>query len=321
MNAVFLDWATMGPGLDTSGLRAVLPELEIFDVTNDDQVAERIHEAEFVLANKIRLTDALLEGCPRLRFIGLTATGTDNVDLTAAKRHGVAVCNIRAYCSQSVAEHVFGCLLNLTHSLGPYTRDVRAGEWQRSADFCLLTHPMRELSAMTLGIVGFGELGKAVAKVGASFGMNVIVAIRPGSTENREGRVPFGKLLEHSDVISLHCPLNDVTRNLFGAKEFAAMKNDAILINTARGGLVDSAALAEALRDGEISAAAIDVLPKEPPVHGDPLLDYVTDASRDNLIVTPHIAWATNEARQAAIDELTANVAAFLEGAQRNRVV
>lgn len=321
MKAVFLDWATMGPGLDTSGLRGVLPDLEVFDVSNEDQVAERIVDAEFVLANKIRLTDTLLEDCPRLRFIGLTATGTDNVDLSAARRHGVAVCNIRAYCSQSVAEHVFGCLLSLTHSLGPFTRDVRAGEWQRSDDFCLLTHPVRELSAMTLGIVGFGALGKAVAKVGASFGMNVIVAIRPGSTETREGRVSFEELLDRSDVISLHCPLNDITKNLFGAKEFVAMKNDAILINTARGGLVDSAALADALRDGEISAAAIDVLRKEPPVRGDPLLDYLADETKDNLIVTPHIAWATNEARQAAIDELTANVAAFIDGRKRNRVV
>ncbi|MGB5258211.1 MAG: D-2-hydroxyacid dehydrogenase [Woeseiaceae bacterium] len=317
MKAVFLDWATMGPGLDTSALRAVLPDLEVFDVTEPRQVAERIRGAEFVLANKIRLTDELLERCTELRFIGLTATGTDNVDLQAARRHDVAVCNIRAYCSQSVAEHVFACLLNLTHSLGPYTRDVAAGEWQRSKDFCLLTHPVRELSAMTLGIIGYGELGRAVATVGRSFGMNVIVAARPGSEGVEDGRVSFAELLRESDVISLHCPLNDNTMNLFGADEFRKMKGDAILINTARGGLVDSAALAEALRAGQIAAAAIDVLPQEPPVNGDPLLDY----DGDNLLVTPHIAWATNEARQAAIDELTANIVAFTEGRERNRVV
>ncbi len=317
MKAVFLDWATMGPGLDTSALRAVLPGLEVYDVTTEQQVAERIEDAEFVLANKIRLTDELLEHCSRLRFIGLTATGTDNVDLEAASRHGVAVCNIRAYCSQSVAEHVFGCLLSLTHSLGPYQRDVRAGEWQRSDDFCLLTHPVRELSTMTLGIVGLGELGKAVAKVGESFGMDVIIAVRPGNTTASDGRVPFGELLQRSDVISLHCPLNEKTRNLFAAAEFAKMKNDAILINTARGGLVDSEALVKALQDGQIAAAVVDVLPHEPPVHGDPLLDY----EGDNLIVTPHIAWASNEARQAAIDELTANIVAFIDGGNRNRVV
>ena len=317
MNAVFLDWATMGPGLDTSGLHALLPDLKIFDVTEDHEVAARIQNTQFVFTNKIRLTDKLLEHCSALRFVGLTATGTDNVDLVAAKRHGVAVCNIRAYCNQSVAEHVFACLLNLTHSIRQYTQDVRAGEWQKSADFCLLTHPVRELSAMTLGIVGYGELGKAVANTGASLGMDVIVSARPGSREIKDGRVSFDELLTRSDVISLHCPLNNNTRKLIGADEFAKMKHDAILINTARGGLVDSAALAAALRNGEIAAAAVDVLPEEPPVHGDPLLDY----AGDNLIVTPHIAWATNEARQAAVDELTANIAAYLEGGERNRVV
>ncbi|MGB5627038.1 MAG: D-2-hydroxyacid dehydrogenase [Woeseiaceae bacterium] len=317
MNAVFLDWATMGPGLDTSGLRALLPDLKIFDVTEDHEVATRIHDAQFVLTNKIRLSDDLLGQCSELRFVGLTATGTDNVDLVTAKQHGIAVCNIRAYCNQSVAEHVFACLLNLTHSIQQYTRDVRAGEWQKSADFCLLTHPVRELSAMTLGIVGYGELGKAVANTGASFGMDVIVSARPGSRAIPDERVSFDELLTRSDVISLHCPLNNDTRKLFGADEFAKMKHDAILINTARGGLVDSAALADALRDGEIAAAAVDVLPNEPPVHGDPLLDY----AGDNLIVTPHIAWATSEARQSAVDELTANIAAYLEGGERNRVV
>jgi glycerate dehydrogenase len=316
MKAVFLDWATMGPNLNTSRLRALLPELEVFDGTEDDQIARRIRDARFVLANKVRLTDELMSRCPELRFIGLTATGTDNVDLDAARRHGVAVCNIRAYCTQSVVEHVFGCLLNLTHSLSRYMADVRAGEWQKSDDFGLLTHPVRELSAMTLGIVGFGELGRGVAKMGAAFGMDVIVSARPGTAETRDDRVSFAELLARSDVISLHCPLNDDTRKLFGADEFLKMKNDAILINTARGGLIDSAALAEALRGGQIGAAAIDVLPKEPPVNGDPLLDY----EGHNLIVTPHIAWATNEARQAAIDELTANIAAFLEGRDRNRV-
>lgn len=316
MKAVFLDWATMGPNLNTSRLRALLPELELFDGTEDHQIARRIRGAQFVLANKVRLTDELMSRCPELRFIGLTATGTDNVDLDAARRRGVAVCNIRAYCTQSVVEHVFGCLLNLTHSLSRYVADVRAGEWQKSDDFGLLTHSVRELSAMTLGIVGFGELGRGVAKTGAAFGMDVIVSARPGTAETRDDRVPFAELLARSDVISLHCPLNDDTRKLFGADEFLKMKNDAILINTARGGLIDSAALADALRAGQIGAAAIDVLPKEPPVNGDPLLDY----EGDKLIVTPHIAWATNEARQAAIDELTANIAAFLEGRDRNRV-
>ncbi len=316
MNAVFLDWATMGPDLDISRMRSLLPELEIYDVTEPDEVAERIRDATYVLANKIRLTDELLQNCPNLRFIGLTATGTDNVDLDAAERHGIAVCNIRAYCSQSVAEHVFACLLSLTHSLDRYVADVRAGDWQKSDDFCLLSHPVRELSAMTLGIIGYGELGRTVARIASAFDMEVLISARPGQPGNGD-RVSFDELLERSDVISLHCPLVPETRGLFGAPQFKRMKNTAILINTARGGLIDSAALADALRNGDIGAAAIDVLPQEPPINGDPLLDY----EGDNLIVTPHIAWATDQARQAAIDELTENIAAFQFGRRRNRVV
>ena len=316
MKAVFLDWSTMGSGLDISGMRALLPDLTIYDETEREQVAERIADAGIVLGNKMLLRAPLIRNARNLRFIGLTATGTDNVDLDAAREHGVAVCNIRAYCTQSVVEHVFGCLLMLTHNLRRYADDVRAGAWQRSHDFCMLTHPVRELSAMTLGIVGFGELGRGVARVAGNFGMTVIVAARPGSDEIDEGRVSFDELLARADVITLHCPLVPGTRGLFGADEFAKMKDSAVLINTARGALVDSAALAAALRGGEIAAAAIDVLPQEPPTKGDPLLDY--DA--DNLIVTPHIAWSTREARQAAIDELTENIAAFLRGARRNRV-
>ncbi|MCH9695131.1 MAG: D-2-hydroxyacid dehydrogenase [Gammaproteobacteria bacterium] len=317
MKAVFLDYATMGPGLDMTAMHALLPELQVYDVTDDEQVADRIRDVEFVLTNKLRLTDELLAQNPDLRFIGLTATGTDNIDLEAARSHGVAVCNIRGYCTQSVAEHVFACLLNLTHNLRAYGEAVRVGEWQRSDDFCLLSYPIRELSSMTLGIVGWGELGKGVARIAESFGMQVLVAARPGNDEVPDGRVAFSELLERADVISLHCPLNDATKGLIGGNEFRRMKADALLINTARGGLVDSVALVEALETGQIAAAAIDVLPQEPPVKGDPLLDYTSP----NLIVTPHIAWATNEARQAAIDELVANIEAFLEGNRRNRVV
>lgn len=317
MKAVLLDWSTMGPDLDLGEMRRLLPDLEVFDETPDDKIAERIRDAEIVLGNKVILSEALFAGAPKLRFIGLTATGTDNVDVAAAQRRGIAVSNIRAYCTQSVVEHVFGCLLSLAHNLSAYDRDVRAGAWQRADDFCLITHPIDQLSTMTLGIIGYGALGQGVARAAETFGMRVIVAARPGSTRIPDDRVSFDELLAKSDVISLHCPLNDTTRGLFGAREFRKMKNTAILINTARGALVDTLALAEALRAGELRAAAIDVLPKEPPVAGDPLLDY----EGDNLIITPHIAWGTLSARQNAIDELTANIAAFLEGRARNRVV
>lgn len=317
MKAVFLDFDTMGGGLDIGPLENVTPDLEIYDFTGKEQIEARIRDADIVFTNKIRLNDSLLAAAGKLKFIGLTATGTDNIDLEAARRNSIAVANIRGYCTESVVEHVFGVLLMLAHSLPGYRQSVRAGDWQAAKAPFLLSHPVRELSAMTLGIIGFGALGKGTAGIGKAFGMNVIVSARPGSDTIPDDRVAFADVLEQSDVISLHCPLNDETRKLFGAAQFKRMKSSAILINTARGGLIDSAALVEALRGGEIAAAAVDVLPTEPPVDGDPLLDY----DGDNLIVTPHIAWATNEARQNALSELAANAIAFMNGEKRNRVV
>lgn len=317
MKAVFLDFATMGTGLDSDALLQQLPALEMFESTSPEQLNERLRDAEFVFVNKTRLPAAVFEQHPSLKYIGLAATGTDNVDLDAARAHEVAVCNIRGYCTNSVAEHVFGCLLQLTRHLGEYNAAVRRGEWQTATEFCLLSYPMRELASMTLAIVGYGTLGQGVAQVAMAFGMQVIVSARPGSDSVEKDRVSFDELLQRADVISLHCPLNETTAGLFGSAEFKAMKSDAILINTARGGLVDSIALVAALRNGEIAAAAVDVLTSEPPVDGDPLLDY----DGKNLLLTPHIAWASNEARQLAIDDMAANVAAFLAGERRNRVV
>ncbi|RLA33098.1 MAG: glycerate dehydrogenase, partial [Gammaproteobacteria bacterium] len=284
--------------------------LKVFDNTAADEVIERIAGVEVIFANKVRLTREILDQSDAVRFIGLTATGVDNVDLAAAKEHGVAVCNIKAYCTQSVVEHVFAVLLNLSHSISRYNQSVRAGNWQKASDFCMLEFPLRELSAMTIGIVGHGVLGRGVEKIARQFGMSVLIARRQGHTDLQD-------LLQQSDVVSLHCPLTDETRGLIGAAELRLMKPNAILINTARGGLVDSEALVDALSSGEISAAAIDVLPQEPPVDGNPLLDYVGD----NLIVTPHIAWGTIEARQNAIVESALNMVAFLAGEERNRVV
>jgi glycerate dehydrogenase len=318
MKAVFLDYATMGPGLDPSPLTKLLPKLELFDTTPDELTTERITGAEFVFTNKIRFDDETLGNAKSLRFIGLTATGTDNVDLSGADRYDIAVCNVRAYCTRSVVEHVFGVLLYFTHSLSLYGNAVRNGAWQTSADFCMLDYPIRELSGMTIGIVGHGELGRAVEEMARNFDMKIVVARRPGAAaRSGDARIDLQELLSLCDVVSLHCPLTDQTRDLFGESEFRLMKNDAILINTARGGLIDSAALASALRNAEIGAAAVDVLPNEPPRDGNPLLDY----DGRNLIVTPHIAWATTKARQNAIDELAANVEAFLKGGKRNRVV
>lgn len=316
MRAVFLDYATMGPDLDLTPLQDLFPDLQLFDRTVDASIAERIRDAEFVFTNKGRLDGGILRSAENLRYIGLTATGTDNIDLEAARARGIAVANIRAYCTASVVEHVMGALLMLSHNLHRYNAAVKAGHWQKTSEFCLLNYPLRQLSGLTLGIVGFGTLGQGVAEAAKAFGMDVIVSARPGAPEVPPDRVAFDEFLGRCDAISLHCPLTEQTRGLFDADTLARMKDNAILINTARGALIEPAALADALRAGRLFGAAIDVLEQEPPVDGNPLLDY----SGDNLLLTPHIAWASDRARQNAIDELAANAAAFVDGHDRNRV-
>ena len=319
MKAVFLDYGTMGSDeLNVSSLENVVSEIALFDNTAADEVTARIAGCEFVFVNKVRMTSEIIESADALRFIGLTATGVDNVDLQAAEARNIAVCNIRGYCTNSVVEHVFAVLLQMTHSIGLYNRGVRNGDWQDASNFCLLDFPLRELSAMTIGIVGYGELGKGVAKIAEAFGMQVQIARRIGMDEIAgDGRVDLDDLLRDCDAVSLHCPLTSETRGLIGERELTLMKSNALLVNTARGGLVDSAALVKALTEESIAAAAIDVLPHEPPVDGDPLLDY----EGDNLIMTPHVAWASVESRQNAINEVAKNVRSFLNGGDRNRVV
>ena len=315
MKAAFLDFATVAfDELDDTPLRDLTDTLDLYDSTKPDEVAGRIESVEFVYLNKIRMTRDIIENAAALKFIGLVATGVDNVDLDAARDNNIAVCNIRAYCTNSVVEHVFGLLLSLSRSLGSYRNAVRSGEWSGAPNFCLLDHPIRELAGKTIGIVGYGELGRAVAKVADAFGMNVLVAARSGTAG--EGRTALEEVIRTSDVLTLHCPLNEDTTGLIGESELLQMKDTAVLINTARGGLVDPNALVDALRNGEIAAAGIDVLDKEPPTDGNPLLGY----DGDNLLLTPHIAWATAEARQNAVNELAANVAAFQSGEKRNRV-
>lgn len=329
MKAAFLDFATMGPiaAADNpppqpAALLEVLPNLKLYPTTNPDELGERIQDAEFLLLNKVRLNADSLAAAPKLRFIGLAATGTDNVDLAAAKASNIAVANIRAYCTSSVVEHVFGSLLMLLHSLYRFSDDVAQGHWQQASTFCLLNHPIRELAALRLGVIGYGTLGKAVGEMAAAFGMQLMVARRRGApATSGDGRASFDNVLEQADVISLHCPLTAETEGLIGAAELAAMKKNAILVNTARGGLVDSAALVDALTQGTIGGAAIDVLAEEPPVSGDPLLDYCRSHPQGRLLLTPHIAWATDRARQNALREMAANVRAFQRGESRNRVV
>ena len=244
MKAVFLDYATMGPGLSLDGLRDAVDELTVYEDTRKHVVVERVGDAEIIFTNKNRLTPEILSELPNLKFVGLTATGSDNVDLETARKHGVAVANIREYCTESVVEHVFGVLLMLTHSLERYAATVRSGEWQRCEDPLLLTHPVTELRGKTMGIVGYGALGKGVAALAKAFGMQILVSARPGAKTILDGRTAFDDVLSNADVISLHCPLNEETHGLLGAAEFERMKSSAVVINTARGGLIDSAALA-----------------------------------------------------------------------------
>jgi len=316
MKAVFLDFATASSGdLDVSRLRQCLPALELFDVSSDEEVAHRTRTAEVVLINKIAMTTAAMHASPALKLISLAATGTDNVDLEAARRLGIAVCNIHDYCTPSVMQHVFAVLLSLTHGLREYERLARE-EWAASTQFTMLRQPIRELKGRSLGIVGFGVLGRAVARTAEAFGMRVLVANRPGG-ERQEGRVDLHELLAQIDVLSLHCPLTPATTGMIGARELALMKPNAVIINTARGALIDVEALAEALRQRRIGGAAIDVLPQEPPRDGSPLLA----SGIPNLILTPHTAWAARESRQRCLDEMAANIEDFLRGGRRGRVV
>jgi glycerate dehydrogenase len=318
MRAIFLDYATVSfnGDLDPASLHRAMPQLELRTHTVQSAVAKTIAGADVVLVNKLRLTREIIEQSPTLKLIALAATGTDNADLDAARERNVAVCNLRDYCTASVVQQVVGTLLLLTQKLREYDALVRSGAWQRGEQFCLLDFPIRELSGRKLGIVGHGALGKGVAHAARAFGLEVLLANRPGGTPIA-GRLDLDELLPRVDVLSLHCPLTPATQGLIGAPQLARMKPDAVLVNTARGALVDSAALAAALRAGRLGGAGIDVLPKEPPVDGDPLLA----GDIPNLLVTPHVAWAAREARQRCVDEMAANVEDFLRGGRRGRVV
>jgi glycerate dehydrogenase len=317
MQTVFLDYETVSNGdLDAAALIAAAGELEFFPTTPDSAVAARIAAADIVLANKAMLSRERLAGARNLRLIALAATGTDNVDLAAAKERGIAVCNVRAYCTSSVVQHAWSMILSLTQHLPEYARLATDGSWVAEEARAVLAHPIRELAGLTLGIVGWGTLGRGVASVAEAFGLGTVVCNRPGAPPE-PGRLALEELLAKADIVSLHCPLTPATRGLIGARELALMKPSALLINTARGALVDTHALAAALRGRRLGGAGIDVLPQEPPVDGDPLLD----GAIANLIVTPHVAWAAREARQRCLDEIAANIRDFLAGGRRGRVV
>ncbi len=285
--------------------------------TDASQVVDRLRDATIAICNKVALREDVLSQLPQLKLIAVAATGTDNVDLDYCRRHHIAVCNTRGYAVNSLPEHALMLMLALRRNLIAYRDDVRDGRWHDAKQFCLLNHWIGDLRGSVLGIVGFGTLGQAMARLGGAIGMDVIVAERKGATNVREGRTSFTDVLRRSDVLSLHCPLTEETKNLIGQDELRQLKSDALLINTARGALIDDYALIEALKARQLGGAGIDVLRVEPPREGNPLLEL----DLPNLIVTPHNAWASRQAMQTLADQLVDNLEAFVRGEPRNLVV
>ena len=303
LSAVFLDHASLDQGdMDMRALHASAGQLTLHAATSPQQVLEHIADHQVVISNKVVIDEQVMQACPQLKLILIAATGTNNVDLAAARRRGIAVYNCQAYGTPSVAQHTLMLMLVLITRFESYRQAVREGAWQRSSQFCLLDYPIGELAGRTLGILGYGELGQQVARLASAFGMHILVGSIPGR-EHPE-RPTLEQLLPQVDVLSLHCPLTDATRNMIGAEQLAAMKPGSLLINTGRGGLVDEQALVDSLRNGHLGGAGFDVLTTEPPIAGNPLLD----AQLPNLVVTPHSAWGSREARQRIVQQLAENL-------------
>jgi glycerate dehydrogenase len=318
MKIVVLDGYTLNPGdLSWSDLQK-LGECDIYDRLRDDELVPRAAEAEIVLTNKMVVSRKHMAQLPGLRYIGVTATGYNIVDVEAARERKIIVTNVPAYGTASVAQMTFALLLELTQRVGHHAQTVREGRWARSEDFCYWDFPLVELDGLTLGIIGFGRIGQAVARIAQAFGMKVIATGRSGRDAAPSASlvewVDLETLLRTSDVVSLHCPLTPETKHLINAKRLATMKATAFLLNTSRGPLVDEGALAEALKRGQIAGAGLDVLSEEPPPLNHPLY------TAPNCFTTPHIAWATRAARARLMRVAVENVRAFIEGKPQNVV-
>lgn len=314
MRIVVLDGYTLNPGdLDWSSLHALGP-CEVFDRTRREELPARAHAAEIILTNKTVLSAEHISALPALRYIGVLATGTNVVDLAAARARNIPVTNVPAYGTRSVAQATFALLLELTNQAGHHAQTVRAGRWANNLDWCYWDSPLLELDGLTLGIVGYGRIGRAVADLARAFGMKTLVHSRIPVADAAVGNVSLNELLANSDVVSLHCPLTPETKHLINGKTLALMKPAALLLNTSRGPLVDEAALASALSNGTIAGAALDVLSVEPPPAENPLLHA------RNCIITPHNAWATRAARSRLLQIAVDNVKSFLANSPKNVV-
>lgn len=279
-----------------------------------DQVVERIRDATIIISNKLSLGEPQLAAAPDVKLIAIAATGSDCVDLNYCRSRGITVCNVRGYAANSVPEHVLMLILALRRNLLAYRADVREGKWQQSKQFCLLTQPLNDIKGSTIGIIGHGAIGKSMSQLAEAVGMRVLLAEHKNAGETRPDRTRFAEVLEQSDVVTLHCPLNEDTRDMFGREEFAMMKPSALLINTARGALIQDDALVNALQAGMIGGAAVDCLREEPPRNDSQLLDL----NLPNFIVTPHVAWASEEAVQALADQVIDNIEAYVAGRPQN---
>ncbi|AUH49755.1 glycerate dehydrogenase [Chromobacterium sp. ATCC 53434] len=288
-----------------------------YPATAADQVVAHVAEADIVISNKVPLSRETIARLPALKLVAIAATGYNHVDIDACRERGVAVCNVRHYGDHTVAEHALTLMLALMKNMPAYQRDVAAGVWSQSRQFCHFGAPIREMRGATLGIVGGGGIGGQLAEMARAFGMEVLFAERKGESRTREGRLPFAEVLARADVLSLHCPLTDGTRGMIAQPELMAMKPGAILINTARGGLVDEADLVAALKYGQLGGAGFDVLSVEPPPADNPLLK----ARLPNLIVTPHVGWASAEAMNRLAAQLAANIEAHVRGESLNRLI
>ncbi|MEM7071820.1 MAG: D-2-hydroxyacid dehydrogenase, partial [Pseudomonadota bacterium] len=279
------------------------------------QILERSKDADIIITNKVPLKADLLKECPNLKMIAVAATGYNVIDMEYCKANAVTVCNTRQYAPHSLPEHSFALILTLRRQIVAYHRDVINGVWQNHHQFCFHTHTIRDLAGATLGIIGSGSSGRAVAKLATAFGMRVLFSERKNRSHVREGRVPFKQILHESDIISLHCPLSDENKNMIAMDEFKKMQKKPLIINTARGGLVHEKDLVDALEQGLISGAGFDVLTAEPPTDNNPLLQI---ASKPNVIITPHIAWASIEAQNECWRQTITNIDNYVAGNPTN---
>jgi glycerate dehydrogenase len=288
--------------------------------TRPEQVVDRLQGCSIAIINKAPLPAAAVDALPDLKMVAVAATGTNIVDLEACRRRGIVVSNIRGYAEHTVPEHVFALLLALSRNLVAWRESVQGGRWQQADQFCLFDHPIRDLHGATLGLIGSGSLGNGVARLAEAFGMRVLRAEHKGAPALRSGYTDFEQVLREADTITLHCPLTPETEGMIGEVELRAMRRSALLINTARGGLVDEAALIRALRENWIAGAGFDVITAEPPPAGHPMVDPGLLAL-PNFLLTPHVAWASRPAMQMLANQLIDNIEAFVAGSPRNRVV